>query len=202
MPSAPSPSSRGQWTRNPASSVARGARSGRARSVRSARSAVKGVAAGALATAAMDTLLYVRYRRSGGTEGPFRWEFSANVHGWEDASAPGLVGKRLVEKILGHQAPDKWARPIQNAMHWGTGMGWSAAFGITTGSAARQPWAEGLIFGPVVWLSGYAILPLAKIYQPIWTYDVKTLAKDFSAHLVYGVAAGSALGVLSRATRN
>ena len=72
MPSAPSPSSRGQWTRNPASSVARGARSGRARSVRSARSAVKGAVAGALATAAMDTLLYVRYRRSGGTEGPFR----------------------------------------------------------------------------------------------------------------------------------
>ena len=56
-------------------------------------------------------------------------------------SAPGLVGKRLVEKILRHQAPDKWARPIQNAMHWGTGMGWSVAFGITTGSAARQPWA-------------------------------------------------------------
>ena len=82
----------------------------------------EGGMAGALATAAMDTLLYVRYRRSGGSEGPFRWEFSANVHGWEDTVAPGLVGKRLVEKILGHQAPDKWARPIQNAMHWGTGM--------------------------------------------------------------------------------
>jgi hypothetical protein len=202
MPSAPSSSNRGQSTRIRPRRAPRGVHSGRDRSVQSARSAAKGAAAGALATAAMDTLLYVRYRRSGGTESPLRWEFSANVHGWKDASAPGLVGKRLIEKILGHEAPDKWARPIQNAMHWGTGMGWSAAFGITTGSAARQPWAEGLIFGPVVWLSGYAILPLAKIYQPIWTYDVKTLAKDFSAHLVYGVAAGSALGVLSRGTRN
>jgi hypothetical protein len=202
MPSAQSPSSRGQWTRNPPSRAARGARSDSPRSVRSARNAVKGAVAGALATAAMDTLLYIRYRRSGGTEAPLRWEFSANVRSWEDVSAPGLVGKRVVEAILGHPAPDKWARSIQNAMHWATGMGWSAAFGVTAISSARRSWAEGLIFGPVVWASGYAILPLAKIYQPIWTYDAKTLAKDLSAHLVYGVTASSALSILSKRARN
>jgi hypothetical protein len=78
--------------------------------------AEKGVLAGSLAIAAMDTLLYVRYRRSGGHESPFRWEFSAHVRSWDDASAPGLVGKRLVEGVLGHEVPDTWARPIQNAM--------------------------------------------------------------------------------------
>jgi hypothetical protein len=29
-------------------------------------------------------------------------------------------------------------------------------------------------------------LPLAGVYQPIWRYDAKTLAKDASAHVVYG----------------
>ena len=92
------------------------------------------------------------------------------------------------------------ADPERHAL--GTGMG--SGRGIRYHDGLGGPAAVGgrADLGPVVWLSGYAILPLAKIYQPIWTYDVKTLAKDFSAHLVYGVAAGSALGVLSRATRN
>ena len=66
----------------------------------------EGRLAGSLATAAMDTLLYVQYRRRGGHESPFRWEFSAHVRSWDDTSASGLVGKRLVEGVLGHEAPD------------------------------------------------------------------------------------------------
>jgi hypothetical protein len=31
------------------------------------------------------------------------------------------------------------------------------------------------------------VLPAAGLYEPIWKYDRKTLAKDLSAHLVYGV---------------
>ena len=30
------------------------------------------------------------------------------------------------------------------------------------------------------------MLPAAKLYEPIWKYDVKTLGNDLSAHLVYG----------------
>jgi hypothetical protein len=41
------------------------------------------------------------------------------------------------------------------------------------------------------------ILPAAKLYQPIWKYDLKTLANDLSAHLVYGLATATALRVLA-----
>ena len=30
-------------------------------------------------------------------------------------------------------------------------------------------------------------MPAAKLYEPIWKYDRRTLAKDLSAHLVYGL---------------
>ncbi len=38
--------------------------------------------------------------------------------------------------------------------------------------------------------TGYVVLPAAKLYQPIWEYDRMTLAKDLSAHLVYGLTHG------------
>jgi uncharacterized membrane protein YagU involved in acid resistance len=47
-----------------------------------------------------------------------------------------------------------------------------------------------LAFGTVVWLTDYIVLPLAGVYKPIWQYDVKTLANDLTAHLVYGATVG------------
>jgi hypothetical protein len=54
-----------------------------------------------------------------------------------------------------------------------------------------------LALGPAAWLSSYVLLPLAKIYKPIWDYDAKTLGKDFSAHLVYGVVTGIAFSAIA-----
>ena len=44
----------------------------------------------------------------------------------------------------------------------------------------------------MAWLSGYVVLPLANVYQPIWRYDTKTLAQDLAVHIVYGAAASTA----------
>jgi len=41
------------------------------------------------------------------------------------------------------------------------------------------------------------VLPLAKVYKPIWQYDARTLAKDLSAHLAYGIGTAAAFRVLS-----
>ena len=46
-----------------------------------------------------------------------------------------------------------------------------------------------LALGPMAWLSGYIVLPLAQVHKPIWQYDARTLGDDLSAHLVYGSAA-------------
>jgi hypothetical protein len=149
----------------------------------------------------MDSLLYVRYRRSGGTEGFLAWEFSAGVETWEGVSAPGLVGKRLLEGLLGRKLSDRWARSVQNTMHWATGMGWSAQFGAVASFSELPAWTEGLLFGPTVWLSSYVVLPLVKIYEPIWDYDVKTLAKDLSAHLVFGLTTATFFAAARRNAR-
>ena len=82
-------------------------------------------------------------------------------------------------------------------MHWATGIGWGVLYGALASTTSRQPWARALALGPVAWLSGYVVLPLAKVYKPIWEYDARTLADDLSAHLVYGAAASAAFAALA-----
>jgi uncharacterized membrane protein YagU involved in acid resistance len=48
---------------------------------------------------------------------------------------------------------------------------------------------HGLVLGATVWSARYVVLPLAKLYPPIWEYDAKVLARDLSDHLMYGVTA-------------
>jgi len=55
--------------------------------------------AGAFGMAAMDALLFARYRRGGGDNSLEAWELSSDVSGWEQAPAPAQVGKRLVEGV-------------------------------------------------------------------------------------------------------
>jgi hypothetical protein len=43
-----------------------------------------------------------------------------------------------------------------------------------------------------VFHNGYVVLAAAKLYEPIWKYDLKALGNDLSAHLVYGLATAAA----------
>jgi hypothetical protein len=36
------------------------------------------------------------------------------------------------------------------------------------------------------------------VYKPMWEYDARTLAKDFTAHLVYGATTSAAFAALAR----
>jgi hypothetical protein len=158
----------------------------------------RGLAAGALGTVALDLVWFARYKRAGGERGFWAWETGADVKTWDDVSAPGQVGRRLAEAFLQRDLPDEWARATNNVVHWVYGTGWGAQYGIVAGSVRKMPSWSGLAFAAVVWLSGYVVLPLAKVYRPLWEYDAKTLAKDFSAHAAYGITTSSAFGVLAR----
>ena len=152
---------------------------------------IRGLAAGAVGTAAMDLVQYAEERLGGG-QTPFRdWEFGG-VDGWDGAPAPAQVGKRLVEGLFQTRLPDDRANLVNNVMHWGYGIAWGAAFGILAGSARSPRSRWGPPFGATVWLSGYAVLPATGLYEPLWKYDVGTLAKDLAHHLVYGTATASA----------
>jgi hypothetical protein len=151
------------------------------------RAAALGVLAGVTGTLAMDTLWYRRYRRGGGETGFRDWESAAGLEGWDEAPAPAQVGRKLARVVLRRDLPGDRARLVTNVMHWSYGAAWGAGLGVLTAArgTAGPPW-RGVAFGLAVWGSDYVTLPLAGVYQPIWRYDAKTLAKDASAHVVYG----------------
>lgn len=160
---------------------------------------LRGVAASALGTLAMDTLLYRRYRRGGGDAAFPAWESSEGVVSWEDAPAPALVAKKFLEAALGHDVPPRYVRSLNNATHWGFGLATGAGYGLLLGSRHKPKVWYGLPFGAAVWSGGYVVLPLLGAYQPIWKYDLETLGKDLSAHLVFGTATAAAFGLLGHA---
>jgi hypothetical protein len=158
---------------------------------------VRGAVAGAVGTLAMDLVWYSRYRRGGGTDGFAAWEFSADQKSWDAAPAPALLGKRVYEGVFQRSLPPERAALTNNVVHWATGAGWGAGYGLVAGSLPASRLRDGLIFGPAVWASSYVILPAAGLYKPIWAYDARTLAKDLSAHLVYGLTSASVFRVLA-----
>jgi len=148
----------------------------------------RGMLAGAVGIVAMDLLWFYRYKRGGGASGLLEWEFSVGVTDWDKAPAPAQVGKRLYEGLFQRELPAERAALTTNIMHWGYGLAWGALYGLVAGSVCLPRIRSGLAFGATVWTSDYVVLPLAKVYKPIWEYDAATLARDLSAHLVYGVA--------------
>jgi hypothetical protein len=159
---------------------------------------VRGLVAGTIGTAAMDTFLFARFRRGGG-ETPFAdWELSKGLESWDDAPAPAHVGKRFVEGLFQVELPAARVPLVNNVMHWGYGIANAAQYGIVAGSLPKPRIRYGLPFGAAVWGSGYVVLPAMKLYEPIWKYDRKTLADDLSAHLVYGLATATAFQLLAR----
>ncbi|WP_406053134.1 hypothetical protein [Kribbella sp. NBC_00889] len=162
---------------------------------------LRGSAAGALGTLAMDLLLYRRYRKDAGKSGFPRWEFSADVQSWDQAPAPAQVGKRLYEGLFRRELPDRTAALVNNVMHWGFGILNGAVYGVLAGSVPVPKSRYGAPFGAGVWGSGYVTLPAAGLYEPIWKYDRRVLAKDLSAHLVYGLSTAAVFRTLDYVRR-
>jgi hypothetical protein len=129
---------------------------------------VRGLVAGAVGTAAMDALLFIRYRRDGGTTPFTEWELSSGLKSWEDAPAPAHVGKRLVEGLFDVELPARSVPLVNNATHWGFGMLSGAGYGLVAPRFPTRASAAGLAFGGSIWAGGYVVLPAAKLYEPIW----------------------------------
>ena len=101
-----------------------------------------------------------------------------------------------MEGLFDRELPPTRAKLVNNLTHWAFGMFAGIHYGIVAGSLPRLKIRYGLPFDATVWASGYVILPAAKLYEPISKYDRKTLARDLSAHLVYGLATATALRLL------
>jgi hypothetical protein len=158
-------------------------------------SIVRGVEASAFGTLAMDTLLYRRYQDGGGDSAFLDWESSDGVDSWDEAPAPALAGRKLIEGVTRRQVPARYARLLNNVMHWGLGLGAGAGYGLVMRSRRPRVW-YGVPFGAAVWVSGYVVLPRLGVYKDIWKYDLETLEQDLSAHLVFGTATAAVFWVL------
>jgi Protein of unknown function (DUF1440) len=159
---------------------------------------VRGALAGVGGTVAMDLLLFARYKRGGGSDALPTWEFSAEIDTWDQAPPPAQVGRRLVEGLFQRPLPDRRAALVNNITHWGYGTFAGVQYGILAASLRRARVAYGLPFGAGVWATSYVVLPAAGLYKPIWKYDRATLAKDLSAHLLFGLTTAAAFGLTGR----
>jgi uncharacterized protein DUF6789 len=158
---------------------------------------VRGFASGAAGTLAMDAARFVRYRLAGGKQRFLEWEFSSGLSTWDQAPAPAHIGKRLVEGVFQREVPPERATLMNNVMHWAYGTLWGAEYGIVAASLPAPRVRSGVALGTVVWASDYAVLPLAKLYKPIWEYDAKVLANDLAAHWVYGLGTEATFRLLT-----
>lgn len=159
---------------------------------------VRGLIAGAVGTAAMDLVWYWRYERGGGERNLLDWEFSAGLRDWDSAPVPAKIGKRLYEGFFQRELPADRAALTNNVVHWAYGMSWGGLYGVLVGSLRSPSVIFGLPLGAAVWATSYVILPLAKVYKPIWEYDAQTLLKDFTANLAYGASTAGAFALLAR----
>ena len=161
------------------------------------RPLLRGAIAGSIGTLAMDRLWYSRYRRDGGDAAFGDWEITRAVERWEDAPAPGRMGRKIIETVTGREVPIERAAALSNVMHWAYGVAWTSVYGLLVASSgSRRPLWHGPAFGAAVCSSDYVTLPLAGVYEPIWKYDATTLSKDLSAHLLFGTTADAALRLL------
>ena len=160
-----------------------------------------GVAASALGTLAMDLVpLPALPAASGGESGFGAWESSAGLDSWDDAPAPAKVGKRMVESR--HAARSVAAPRASRQQRHALGLRRSSAgaqFGLLAGSlrspklGLRAAVRRGRVGG------GLRRPAALGVYRPIWEYDLETLGKDLSAHLVFGTATAARSGRSRRA---
>ncbi len=97
-----------------------------------------GLAAGLVGTACMDTVRFLRQRRSGGERNPLRWEF-APFRTWKEAPDPGQVGKRLIEGFTQRELPDAAAWPVSTFMHWSYGALYGRSTAWSPARCASRP---------------------------------------------------------------
>lgn len=161
------------------------------------KAALLGAISGAMGTGAMDLVWFWRFRREGGKGGLYEWETGKSIASWENTSDPGKVGHLILQRVSGRTVDDRWARSVNNAVHWATGLVWGAQFGFLAFSLPHRRREFDVLLGPTAWLSSYAVLPLLKVYKPIWQYDSQTLRKDLGAHMTFGSVTALTFAILT-----
>lgn len=152
--------------------------------------AARGLVAGAAGTGAM-TAVQELLATGNGSPPP-------DEDPWASAPAPAQVARRIARGVFRRDIPAERIPLVTNAMHWGYGTAMGIGFGLVQGTVRRHVWRDGLLYGAGVWALSYAELVPLGLYEPPWRYGAKTLAKDLSYHLAYGLGLAAAYRVADR----
>ena len=120
--------------------------------------------------------------------------------GAEPSDAPGEVGRRLLEDVLGRKVRRGERVALNHAVHWLYGTSWGVALGAVTARGDTPPPVvpTGAALGLGVWAASLVELPLLGVAPPVWRRHPLDTLTDAAYHLVYGLAAAAALGELRR----
>ena len=157
-----------------------------------------GAAGGAVGTLAMDLTWYARHRRDGGTQRFVDWETAVETTSYEDAPAPGQVGRKLAAVVLRREPSPSSARAMTNAVHWATGVQWGMVGGLAMPVLRSVgPLPAGVALATVAFGASYVVLPLLGVYKPIWQYDRTVILQDATAHLVFGITGAAVTSAIA-----
>jgi len=109
---------------------------------------------------------------------------------------------RKVAGAAGKSIPPERARSAGEWVHYVTGAGVGALFGVLAPRLGSSAVAAGTLFGVAVWLVvDEALTPALGFSRAPWRYPATTHAKALANHLVFGAATGASyrlLGALAR----
>lgn len=130
--------------------------------------ACRGLAAGAVGTAAMtiSSTIEAKLRRRGASDVP--------------AQAAG--------KVLRVEPSDEEGKErFSNAVHWSYGIGWGSVRGLLDAAGVGGPRAAATHLG-LVWGTAAVMLPGMGLTPPVWKWGVKEVGIDLFHHGVYAAA--------------
>ena len=93
---------------------------------------------------------------------------------------------------------DQTRRRIGDAIHYGYGAMWGAAFATATPNAALRPIGHGVPMAAALWGLGFgAVLPAVGAHPPFWAWkSPREFVLTGAAHLTWGIATVTVLKAL------
>lgn len=120
-----------------------------------------GAVAGAVGVLATDLIWWARARLDGSDQSFVDYEFSTgSTSDYDETATPAKVGRRVAEDLLDEDLPPEYAGPMNDIVHWATGLGYGAVHGLVFGSTDQPKIRHGLATGLGAFANSYTMLPL------------------------------------------
>ena len=158
--------------------------------------ALAGAAAGAVGTAALDSVDWFLWDR----EDPASKRQTEEVRPGGEPPADVLVGR--MENAAGAQASERTHHRRGVAMHYAIGIAPAVGYALAREKLPVKGVAGGALFGLGLWLLQDELLnSVTGLGAKPQDYPWQAHARGLAAHLAYGVVTELALGVVDRAQR-